>query len=65
MDQRIVRVHSLRGGHHRIGRYFGTVPVDLEARSLSRKELSALQSDPDLSVEIISEEEAQIKGTPR
>lgn len=65
MNATIVRVRSVRGGHHRIGRYFGIEPIDIEARTLSRKELSALQSDPDLSVEVISEEETQIKGTPR
>lgn len=63
MDRRIVRIRSLKGGHHRIGRYFGAEPIDIEARTLSRKELSALQSDPDLSVKVISEEEAQIDRT--
>lgn len=63
MTGTIVRVRSVRGGHHRIGRYFGIEPIDIEARTLSRRELSALQSDPDLSVEVISEEEAQIDRT--
>lgn len=53
MDRRIVRIRSLKGGHHRIGRYFGAEPTDIEARTLSRKELAALQNDPGLSVQVI------------
>lgn len=56
MDTRIVRIRSLREGHYRAGRYFGPDMVSIEARILSRKELAALQADPDLSVEIVSEE---------
>ncbi len=56
MDTRIVRVRSLRGGHYRAGRYFGPDKVNIEARVLSRRELAAIEADPDLSVEIISED---------
>jgi hypothetical protein len=53
MDNCIVRVRSLLGGHYRGGRYIDATPQDIEARTLSRKEFAALQSDPGLSVEII------------
>ena len=56
-NRRIVRIRSLRGGHYRAGRYIGAESVDIEARTLSRKELAALQDDPDLSVELISEDQ--------
>lgn len=56
MDTRIIRVRSLRGGHYRAGRYFGPDKVNIEARVLSRKELAAIQVDPDLLVEIVSED---------
>ena len=58
MDTRIIRVRSLRGGHYRAGRYFGPDKVNIEAHILSRKELAAIQADPDLSVEIVSEDKA-------
>jgi len=57
MDTRIVRVRSLRGGHYRGGRYLGEVPQDIEARTLSRKEIAALQEDPNLEVKLINEGE--------
>lgn len=53
MDTSIVRIRSLLGGHYRGGRYIDVTPQDIEARTLSRKELAALQGDPGLSVEII------------
>ena len=64
MDRRIVRVRSLQGGHHRIGRFFGPEEVDIEARTLSRKELASLQSDPDLCVRFITEGEDTPTGNP-
>ncbi|QAZ68256.1 hypothetical protein [Solidesulfovibrio carbinolicus] len=64
MDTRIVRVRSLRGGHYRGGRHFGAAPQDIEARTLSRKQLAALQDDPDLSVEIVQDGEAAATDNP-
>ncbi|GAB6039008.1 hypothetical protein JCM15519_35670 [Fundidesulfovibrio butyratiphilus] len=56
MDSTTLRIRSLKGGHHRSGRRFGSEAVEIDARTLSRKGLAALQADPDLSVEIVPEE---------
>ena len=56
MDTRIIRVRSLRGGHYRAGRYFDEAPQDIEARTLSHKQLAALQDDPDLEMRLLMEE---------
>ena len=57
MDNTIVRVRSLIGGHYRVGRYFGTEPTNLETRSLTRRELLAIESDHNISIEIVQENE--------
>lgn len=57
MDRRIVRVRSLKGGHFRAARHFGAEPVEIGVRTLTRKELEALQADPDLCVQIIHDGE--------
>ncbi len=64
MDTCIVRVRSLLGGHYRGGRYIDATPQDIEARTLSRKEFAAFQSDPGLSVEIIQDDEATATDNP-
>jgi hypothetical protein len=64
MDTRIVRVRSLRGRHYRSGRHFGEVPQDIKARTLSRKELAALQNDPALFVEIVQDGDSVATDNP-